>query len=214
MRRAFSLILPVLLLSQVPAFAQWKNLLNGKDLAGWEVVGDGVWTVMGDGVLLGQRDPRLPKSPHDPDQSWLYTKAQFSDFDLHVEWWTRLNGNSGVSIRDVSRARYSCGPEADPKRTPAHLGYEIQISNGYHDQYPTGSVYTFVAAQTGFQNDNDWNAMDIESRKDLIRVKLNGHVVAEYPGDPQRSKTGPIGLQLHDRTSIAMFRNIRIREVK
>jgi hypothetical protein len=38
-------------------------------------------------------------------------------------------------------------------------------------------------------------------------------VVAEHAGDPQRSKTGPIGLQLHDQFSIVMFRNVRIAEV-
>jgi hypothetical protein len=30
---------------------------------------------------------------------------------------------------------------------------------------------------------------------------------------PDRPKSGPIGLQLHDRFSVAMFRNIRIREI-
>jgi hypothetical protein len=44
-------------------------------------------------------------------------------------------------------------------------------------------------------------------------VTLNGRVVAESEGDPQRSKVGPIGLQLHDQFSIIMFRNIRIREI-
>jgi hypothetical protein len=43
-------------------------------------------------------------------------------------------------------------------------------------------------------------------------VRLNGQLVAEGPGEEARSKTGPIGLQLHDRFSTAMFRNIRIRE--
>jgi hypothetical protein len=62
------------------------------------------------------------------------------------------------------------------------------------------------------QRNDDWNAMDISSRKDKITVKLNGRVVAEKAGDPQRSKTGPIGLQLHDQFSIVMFRNIRISE--
>ena len=46
-----------------------------------------------------------------------------------------------------------------------------------------------------------------------IRVRLNGQVAAEYPGEPSRSMTGPIGLQLHDRFTLAMFRNIRIREL-
>ena len=47
----------------------------------------------------------------------------------------------------------------------------------------------------------------------MIRVRINGQVVAEGPGDPARSKIGPIGLQLHDQLTFAMFRNIRIREI-
>lgn len=209
---------PLLLLSifalPAPGGAQTLNLLNGKDLTGWEVVGDGVWSVMSDGTLVGQRDLFAPKATHDPDQSWLYTKKEFGQFDLHVEWWLNFRGNSGVSIRDTSRARYSHGAEADPRRTPSHIGYEIQISNAYPDKYPSGSVYNFVAAKTGFQIPNDWNSLDIESRNDMIRVKLNGHLVAQYAGDPKRSKTGPIGLQLHDRSDVALFRKIRIREIK
>jgi hypothetical protein len=54
--------------------------------------------------------------------------------------------------------------------------------------------------------------MEIESRNANIRVRLSGQVVAEGSGEEARSKTGPIGLQLHDRFSTAMFRNLRIRE--
>jgi 3-keto-disaccharide hydrolase len=53
--------------------------------------------------------------------------------------------------------------------------------------------------------------MEIESRDGAIRVRINGVSVAEFPGDPARSKSGPIGLQLHDQFTTAMFRNIRIR---
>jgi len=58
----------------------------------------------------------------------------------------------------------------------------------------------------------EWNSLDIESRSDRIRVRLNGQVVAEGPGEASRPKTGPIGLQLHDQFTFALFRNIRIRE--
>jgi hypothetical protein len=205
------LLLP--LLFSGAALAGWVDLFNGKNLDGWEVVGDSVWDVMRDGTLQGQRDITKPEPHWKVNQSWLYTKQEFHQYDLHVEWWTRLGGNSGVSIRDTSRAKYTFGPDADPKRTPSHIGYEIQISNGYKDEYPSGSVYLFDAAKTGFQAPNDWNTFDIEVRDALIRVKLNGHLVSQHPGDAARGKTGPIGLQLHDRTSIAMFRNIRIQEV-
>ncbi|MEP6536477.1 MAG: DUF1080 domain-containing protein [Bryobacteraceae bacterium] len=200
-----------LLLATV-AHAQTVDLFNRKNLDGWEVMGGGVWTVMKDGTLLGQRD--LSKNPKtEPNQSWLYTRKEFGEFDLHLEWWTRLGGNSGVSLRDQTRAIHSFGAQADPKNTPSHIGYEIQISNGYKDEYPTGSLYLFEAAKTGFQLENDWNSMDIESRNDMIRVKLNGHLIMQHPGDPKRSKVGPIGLQLHDMSSIVMFRNIRIKEL-
>ena len=114
----------------------------------------------------------------------------------------------------TSRAKYGVTIPADYTKTPSKLGYEIQINNQYPDPHPTGSIYGFVDAKTGVQKDNEWNSMEIESRKDMIRVKVNGTVVAEHPGDPNRPKIGPIGLQLHDQFSVIQFRNVRIRELK
>src|SRR5262249_52490159 len=157
-----------LLVLLLPHISPAAKLLNG-NLENWESVGDGLWTVMRDGTLVGQRD--LRKADH---QAWLYTtRNDFGEFDLHLEWWTRAGGNSGVSIRDTSRGQYAVGPNADPKRTPAHVGYEIQIANGLRGKYLSGSVYLFDSAKPGHQIDNDWNAFDIESRNDIIRVKLN-----------------------------------------
>src|SRR6185295_6270226 len=85
------------------AAADMKPLFNGKDLSGWEVIGDGQWTVLKDGTLVGQRVADLrqmmvpgaafttPKQFNDwlNAQSWLYTKRDdFGAFDLHVEYWT------------------------------------------------------------------------------------------------------------------------------
>ena len=147
-------------------------------------------------------------------QSWLYTtRNDFGEFDLHVEYWTKTTGNSGVSIRDVSRAKAAIMTPPDYTHTPSKIGYEIQINNRFPDPHPSGSIYGFVDAPKEAQHEDDWNAMDISSRNDKITIRLNGRVVAEHPGDPQRSKTGPIGLQLHDQFSIIMFRNIRISEI-
>lgn len=192
-------------------------LWTGVDLTkadAWQSVGDGVWSIMKDGTIVGERDLAKPANNTDPDQAWFYTKDEFGEYDLHVEWWTRLHGNSGISIHDTSRARYAGGTEADPKKTPSHIGYEIQIWNGHRGKYPSGSVYLFAAAKSGIQIDNDWNAFDIEVRDAKIRVKLNGQLVAEAECPKDRPKRGPIGLQLHDGRSIAMFRNIRLTEIK
>jgi hypothetical protein len=207
-RMLFALLAP---LAAAGLYAQsWKPLFNGKSLDGWETVGDGVWTVMRNQVILGDRIPG--KSLH---QSWLYSKEEFGEFDLQVEYWTRYGGNSGVSIRDSTRGKYAVGTTHDGARTPSHNGYEIQIMNLPGPvKYPTGSVYLFQEAANVRQNTGDWNLLEIESRNEMIRVKLNGERVCEHPGDPKRPKTGPIGLQLHDEHSVVMFRNIRIREMK
>lgn len=208
--------------------ADWKPMFNGKNLDGWEIIGDGQWTVMADGAVLGQRIGDLRKmlapggpfsTPHDfkswvDTQSWLYTKRNdFGEFDLHLEYWTKTTGNSGVSIRDTSRAKWAITTPPDYTHTPSKIGYEIQINNRFPDPHPSGSIYGFVDAPKDAQHDDDWNAMDISSRNDRITIRLNGRVVAEHPGDSKRSKTGPIGLQMHDQFSIIMFRNVRIREV-
>lgn len=217
--------LVIMMLAAAAAIAAapgWKPMFNGKSLDGWEVVGDGYWAFMADGTLLGERRPAREGPPAGSSyrawrdqQSWLYTvRDDFAEFDLHLEFWTRTMGNSGVSIRDSSRGKWGVVLPPDFTRTPSKIGYEIQINNQYPDPHPTGSIYGFVDAKTGLHRDNEWNALDIESRKDLIRVKLNGVVVAEHAGDPNRPKTGPIGLQLHDQFSVILFRNVRIRELK
>ena len=210
------------------AAADFKPLINGKNLDGWEIIGDGQWLVMADGTLVGQRTGDLRKLlvPGGPlttpqlfkgwvdTQSWLYTKRNdFAEFDLHVEYWTKTSGNSGVSIRDTSRAKWGVITPPDYTRTPSKIGYEIQINNRFPDPHPSGSIYGFMDAPKDSQHDDEWNSMDISSRKDKISVSINGRVVAEHAGDPQRSKTGPIGLQLHDQFSIIQFRNVRIREM-
>jgi hypothetical protein len=222
--------LTILLLSAtfLASAAGPQPLLNGKNLDGWEIIGDGQWTVMADGTLIGQRigDLRKMLIPGGPfstpaqfsgwvnTQSWLYTKRNdFGEFDLHLEYWTKTSGNSGVSIRDTSRAKWAVVTPPDYKKTPSKIGYEIQINNRFPDPHPSGSIYGFMDAPKDSNRDDDWNAMDVISRNDKITIKLNGRVVAEHPGDPARSKTGPIGLQLHDQFSIIQFRNVHITEL-
>jgi hypothetical protein len=217
------------------AFSQeWHDLFNGKNLEGWQPRGECRWTVLADGTLLGQRTfdvPKIfPKWPVEQKefrhwwgrQAWLYTEREFGEFDLHIEYLLPPRGNSGISIRDVSRAHYAIDETDDTavlqrtklKGSPAHIGYEIQLIDPDNDRYASGSVYLFNSAKTGVYKTGAWNSLDLESRNDMIRVRLNGQPVSESPGDPERSKTGPIGLQLHDQSTFVMFRNIRIREKK
>jgi type 1 glutamine amidotransferase len=218
----------------LPVNLGWEPLLNGRNLDGWEVRGNGVWDWLPGGVLLGRR---LPKDANNPfgaawpvehntyrswknQQAWIYTKAEYHEFDLHLEYWLPPGGNSGVSIRDGSRGHFAIG-EADaerrdlaafPRTTPAHIGYEIQILDDAAEKNPTGSIYDVASSKNPPFRKGEWNAMEVESRDGLIRVRLNGEIVAESPGVEGRAKVGPIGLQLHDQFTTAMFRNVRLRK--
>jgi Domain of Unknown Function (DUF1080) len=207
--------------------AGFKLLFNGKNLDGWQVRGDGQWNVLSDGTLTGQRvwDRKLlapggkistPKEFQDwlDQQAWLYTVADYGNYDLHAEFWTKTIGNSGISLRDPSRGEFGIQNPVDFKRTPSKLGYEIQINNRYPDVTTTGSVYTINKAPTEAMKVDDWNTFDIEVRTSTIRVKLNGVLVSDVACDPKRPVRGPIGLQLHDQFSIVQFRNLWIKEVK
>ena len=225
-----SLRLSVLLLSlfsttSIIVAADWTDLITPR-LEAWETLGDGIWRVTEDGTLIGYRRPAIDALFDTSEtisrqqfedwlgvQSWLYTKKEYGEFDLHIEYWVRVPGNSGISIRDPTRAKFALTQPAGYEKTPAHNGYEVQITGQSGSRSPSGSLYTFVSAKDGIQKDGQWNSFDIESRNDQIRVRVNGEIVAEHAGDPDRPKTGAIGLQLHDQFNSIMFRNIRIWEV-
>lgn len=202
-------------------------LFNGKDLSGWEIRGNGDWNVIEGGVLVGQRDfdskSLAPGKKFTSEmefqqwlnhQAWIYTKDEFSEYDLHVEFWTKNHGNSGISLHDKSRAEAAIAFPPNFLKTPARTAYEIQINNNYPDPHPTGSIYGFVDAPKDALKTNQWNTMDISVRKSELIVKLNGREVARTAPDPKRSSSGPIGLQLHDQFSVIHFKNIWIKTLK
>lgn len=221
---AFSLIPSVIHAQQPACISDWVDLLK-PGLTGWQILGEGKWKLDEAQVLTGYRDEDLSRlrqlDPFDfsmvrgwvTTQSWLYTEREYDQYNLSLEYWVRSPGNSGISIRDPKRAE--CGIKIPPdfSCTPSKNAYEIQINSDWPDKWATGSIYGMVPPLKDAQKRLEWNTLEIESRKDRIRVKVNGELVAEHPGDPRRSLTGPIGLQLHDLTSYVRFRNIRIQEI-
>ena len=214
--------------------ADWIALFNGRNMDGWESVGTGRWSITSEGNLLGQWDPFTPPEPAPwlnglkgrlnrswlktdfkvkLNQAWLYTRREFSEYLLHLEWRLPKGANSGIALHDPSRGRYTFGPESDLARTPSQIAYEVQIVNQDVDDYPTGSIYMVQEALKGFRKERGWNSFDLHVRRDLIRVRLNGHEVAQGTPVLGRPESGPIGIQLHDPDSIILLRNIRIREL-
>ena len=110
----------------------WVPLWDGQSLEGWQSVGDGLWSVTPEGYLMGQRDPRKPPSiPWSNSlkgrlnrwfemdfkvivsQAWLYTVREFTEYDLHLEWW--LPGRTEQwNLDPRSRAELVIPPATSP----------------------------------------------------------------------------------------------------
>ena len=195
-----------------------RNLFDGKDLHDWVAEGakdfkdkDGkvepVWSVR-DGVLHCQGK----------GFGFLrYTKQEFSDFDLHIEY-RMLNAkcNSGIGIR--TRA---FDPKESRATRPSFYSYEIQIFDDHGkppDVHSTGSLYRYVAPRLSAAKPvGEWNVADIVCQGPHIRVTINDQKIIDVdqttvPEIKNKPLKGYVCLQNHG--GQLDFRNIRIRELK
>jgi len=178
-------------------------LFNGKDLAGWEVVGGNAdcWTwENGKVVNKGGKG------------NWLSTKDQYGDFEIEVEYNCPKDGNSGVYIR--------CPREGHPSKD----GMEIQILDDDAEIHKnikpfqhTASIYGVVPPSKPAQKKaGEWNILRIRCKGDQVTITLNGEKVVDadmsaYDELKARPRKGYIGLQNHG--SPLEFRNIRMKKL-
>jgi hypothetical protein len=191
------------LTSLQPANAQWADdwgytpIFNGRDFTGWEMQWPGIWEVE-KGVMVGKQDPETGAD------SWMFTKQEWDDFALILEFKMTDNCNSGVGIR----------MPAGQEGRPSQYGYEIQISD-VDEQYPTGSVFRHHSASKNLHGKN-WNRMDIICVNDHIVVYVNRQKVTDVR--LENSFKGRIGLQVHGgenlKDQVVQFRNIRVKDLK
>ncbi|MGB2695673.1 MAG: DUF1080 domain-containing protein [Dehalococcoidia bacterium] len=184
-----------------------RQLFNGRDLTGWEMVGHGSFRVE-DGLLVSEGGMGL---------LW-YTEETFGDTTLHVEYRvSRVEDNSGVFVRIADR----------PPNVwfPVHHGYEVQILETGDEFHRTGGIYSITQSPDGVQlAPGEWNTMDITLEGLRITVVLNGTTVTafdpeqpiperQYEYEPERGprpERGYIGLQNHDGESVVAFREVSV----
>ncbi len=217
MKRLF-LCCAVLGLIAMPGKAQnngWRQLFDGKDIAGWEHVGPGGFTVV-DGMLKTHGGMGL---------LW-YTKQEFGNCQIRVIYKMQdPNDNSGVFIRIPIRPREAW--------MPVNYGYEVQIDNdpaGETKEYhATGCLYSLskALAYPG-KGSGQWNTMEITLDGPRTIVYVNGVKVTDYtegqPVPPRkfsfepvrgpRPNEGYIGLQNHSDKDIVYFKEVAVRPLK
>jgi hypothetical protein len=194
------------------AEAGFTPLFNGKDLAGWVLVGGhGPGYIVEDGVLV------CPKE----GGGNLFTGSEYANFILRLDWRLWEGGNNGVGIR------------APLQGDAAYVGMEIQILDdeaevyqkmGLNPKQYTGSVYQVFASKRGYVKRNgQWNSEEIQAEGRRIKVTLNGQVVTDanlddvkdpeiiekHPGLKRAS--GHVGFLGHG--TRVEFRNIRLKNL-
>jgi len=187
------------LLAALPGIAGekgWKQLFNGKDLAGWQQVGPGSFVVE-EGMLKPVGGMGL-----------LYWREKpIGNAIIRIVFRTsRPDDNSGVFIRIPIEPR--------EEWMPVYYGYEAQIYDAGDDTHVTGVLYSLNKAMARASKPaGEWNTMEITLDGPRTLVTLNGQKVTDYTeGQPVeerkhewephrglRPNAGYIGLQNHPR---------------
>ena len=177
-----------------------KPLFNGKDLTGWEPIGNvknNKW-IARDGELVND-NPEVP-GQRNAGAANLKTVPKFQDFKLHIEVNCPEHGNSGIYLRGR---------------------YEVQVGTegGLLANHEMGSIYSYYAPPAGAELGlGKWTAFDITFVGRHVTVLRDGkmyHDNVEIPGptggalDSNEAEPGPFFLQ-GDHHGIVRFRNITI----
>lgn len=188
---------------------QFQSVFNGRDLSGWQ--GDTDSYEVKDGAIVC----KAGKGGN------LFTKEEYSDFVVRLEFKLPPGGNNGLAIRYPG--------EGQPHLTAM---CELQVLDNEAPQYATldprqyhGSVYGLAAAHRGYlRPTGEWNYQQVTVKGSRITVELNGYTILDAdlstikeskdgalpPGVTRTS--GYFGFAGHN--DPVAFRNIAIKSLK
>jgi hypothetical protein len=181
-------------------WSQPQALFDGKDLTGWEPIGNvknNKW-IARDGELVND-NPEVP-GQHGSGAANIKTTAKFQDFQLHIEVDCPEGGNSGIYLRGR---------------------YEVQVGTegGKQPSHEMGAIYSYYPPPPGAELGlGKWTAFDITLVGRHVTVLRDGkmyHDNVEIPGptggalDSNEAEPGPFYLQ-GDHHGVVRFRNITV----
>src|SRR5262245_6149081 len=154
-----------------------RALFNGKNLDGWQQVGQGSF-VVNDGMMKNEAGMGM---------LW-YTREKISHATIRVVFkLTSKEADSGVFIRIPEKP-------TEPWM-PINRGYEVEIGDWPDDYSCTGVLYTFTKALARpIKPIGEWNTMEITIDGPTTRVFLNGVKVTDFrEGQPVPDKEAGSG---------------------
>ena len=211
------------------AFAEDKNLFNGKDLTGWK--GLDFWSVE-DGCITGRTTKEKPTKGN----TFLVYKDEVADFELTFKYKI-IGGNSGVQYRSklVDEKGYVvAGYQADfeagktysgilyeekGRGILAQRGQKTVIKEGAAPNKPkievAGEVGKSAEIQAKIKAD-DWNDYRIVAKGGHLQHFINGVQTIDVTDETAiGAKKGILALQLHAGPAmVVQFKDLVLKETK
>jgi hypothetical protein len=211
------------------AFAEDKNLFNGKDLTGWK--GLDFWSVE-DGCITGRTTKEKPTKGN----TFLVYKDEVADFELTFKYKI-IGGNSGVQYRSKltdEKAFVVAGYQADfeagktysgilyeekGRGILAQRGQKTVIKEGAAPNKPkievTGEVGKSAEIQAKIKAD-DWNDYRIVAKGGHLQHFINGVQTIDVTDETALgAKKGILALQLHAGPAmVVQFKDLVLKETK
>ena len=212
------------------AFAEDKNLFNGKDLTGWK--GLDFWSVE-DGCITGRTTKEKPTKGN----TFLVYQDEVADFELTFKYKI-IGGNSGVQYRSKltdEKAFVVAGYQADFEAGKTHSGilYEergrgilaqrgqkVVIKEGATPNKPKievaeKGVGKSAEIQAKIKAD-DWNDYRIVAKGGHLQHFINGVQTIDVTDQTALgAKKGILALQLHAGPAmVVQFKDLVLKETK
>jgi hypothetical protein len=217
---SIALVVCALLPAAPQEVPQYKDLFNGKDLAGWVNVNTKpeTWKVQ-DGMLICSGHPI----------GVMRSEKQYENFMLHIEWMhLEAGGNSGVFIwsdgtvpegkqlpkgMEVQMLELEwpkLNPDKDGKpRHPGYVSGELFGANGLKITPDNPRGERSMSTEMRCKGKGEWNVYDVVAVDGVVKMSINGKFVNGVSKATQRKGY----LCLESEGAEIHFRNIKILEL-
>lgn len=187
-----------------------KNIFNGKNLRGWEVLNGTAEFKVEDGAIVGVSTMSTPTT-------FLATKKEYTNFILEYEYIIGEGLNSGVQIRSHNTKDnhfYGLQVEADDSKRAWSGGLYEQGRKGW--RYP---LEYNPSAKTATKKSGQWNKVKVIAFEHHVATWINGVNVSNIL--EETVEKGFFALQIHSigksigkAGKLNKWRNIKVTELK
>jgi hypothetical protein len=215
-------------LTPAEASTGWTLLFDGKSLAGWHAYNAqsiAAWKI--DGCTL--KTTGTEGNYGSDKRADAVTDAEYTNFDLTLDWKASKGGNSGVMYGVIEDAKYDA-----PWKTGPEYQFidDIGFPEKLEEWQKAGANYAMhlpIESQKVLKPVGEWNTTRIVVNGQHVEHYLNGKKILEFERwtpewqtlrdsgkwkdapDYGKFKTGRIAIQDHG--SIFWFRNIKIKKL-